>query len=606
MNTKFYISKKMHRLLFFIVTASIFLSCQKTIGNLDALNTTTILPDLVTTTSSSASGFVTDENELPVKNATVQVGNFTTTTDKYGFFEAKNVQVVRTAAVVSITKAGYFKGIKTYIVTPNKAAFFRIKLIPKTTAGSFNATSGGVVTIPSGLIINFPASAIVNASTNAAYTGTVNVAAFYINPTAADIDRIMPGDLRGLNTAGEMKLLTSFGMAAVELTGAAGEQLQIATGKKAGLTMPIPTSLSASALNAIPLWSFNETNGLWKEEGIATKTGNTYVGEVSHFSFWNCDVPNNFVQFNCTVVNTAGQPIPNVQVKISVVSTPNTAAYGYTDSSGYVQGAVPNNAQLKLEVFSSYNCTNAVFTQTFITTNVNVAFGNVILNTTTYLAVLNGTVTNCTNNPVTNGYIILQNSFQNTRISLSNTGSYSINHILCSTGTNNITLIAEDIIGAQQSNAAVYPVSAGTNSLPTIQACGVSTTQYVNVTVNTVASNYLAPSDTISLSNGIPGLPPSTSYFISARRFPSNQATTTNFSFNGNNIAVGSAHNLNTFSAPTIPSSSTINTPILVNITEFSPASGQYVAGNFAGVITGPSPTFTPYNITCNFRVQRF
>jgi hypothetical protein len=106
---------------------------------------------------------------------------------------------------------GFFKGIKTYIATANKSAFFRIKLIPKTSAGTVNGTAGGVVTLTSGLSINFPASAVVNASTNAAYTGTVTVAAFYINPTATDLNSIMPGDLRGLNTDGELKLLTTYG-----------------------------------------------------------------------------------------------------------------------------------------------------------------------------------------------------------------------------------------------------------------------------------------------------------------------------------------------------------------------------------------------------------
>jgi hypothetical protein len=35
------------------------------------------------------------------------------------------------------------------------------------------------------------------------------------------------------------------------------------------------------------LWSFDEAKGLWKEEGQAIKTGSNYVGDVSHFSFWN-------------------------------------------------------------------------------------------------------------------------------------------------------------------------------------------------------------------------------------------------------------------------------------------------------------------------------
>lgn len=41
----------------------------------------------------------------------------------------------------------------------------------------------------------------------------------------------MPGDLRGIDTDGYMKGLTTYGMAAVELTGAGGESLQIADGK---------------------------------------------------------------------------------------------------------------------------------------------------------------------------------------------------------------------------------------------------------------------------------------------------------------------------------------------------------------------------------------
>ncbi len=601
MNTKFSIAKKMHRLLFFIATAVIFLSCQKTIGNLDTINNSTILPDLVSTTSSSASGFVTDENEAPVKNAIVQVGNFTTSTDKYGFFEAKNVQVVRTAAVVSITKAGYFKGIKTYIVTANKAAFFRIKLIPKTTAGSFNATSGGVVTIPSGLIINFPASAIVNANTNAAYTGTVNVAAFYINPTAVDIDRIMPGDLRGLNTAGEMKLLTSFGMAAVELTGAAGEQLQIATGKKAGLTMPIPTSLSASALNTIPLWSFNETNGLWKEEGIATKTGNTYVGEVSHFSFWNCDVPNNFVQFNCTVVNTAGQPIPNVQVKISVVSTPHNAAYGYTDSSGYVGGAVPNNAQLLLSVYPNNCYTTPSYTQTFSTTNVNLSLGVITIPTSTSIATFTGTVTNCASAAVTNGYIILKEGNIFSRYSLNNLGAYSFSKILCSL-PQTITFIGEDVTNAQQSPNVNYTVlNAGTNIVGNIQACGVATQQFINYTINGAAYTLTAPVDTFFYNNFQTAISIEASNLITS---PPN-ATRANFKFSNQSIAASSSQNLQLFRANQIPDSiTTMPTPISVNITEYG-AVGQFVAGTFTGTLIGLPPANTTYNVSCNFRVRR-
>ncbi len=601
MNYSFYPKTTTRYILTTLVAVLFFASCQKTtdiIENPTPPVVTPTPPDLTTKVNSSISGFVTDENELPVKNANVSVGTSTSITDKYGYFEIKNVQVVQNAAMVTITKTGYFKGIKTYIATAGKAAFFRIKLIPKTTSGTVNGTSGGTVTLASNLSILFPASAFVNASTNAAYTGTVSVSAFKIDPTSADLDRIMPGDLRGLNTDGNLQILTSYGMAAVELTGAGGELLQIATGKKATMTMPIPTTIIASAPATIPLWYFNETNGLWKQEGSATKIGNNYVGDVSHFSFWNYDVPANYVQFNCTVVNSAGLPIPNVQVKISQVSNPNSAGYGYTDSAGYVGGAVPNNSTLLLQVFGSNNCNVASYSQTFNTTNVNISLGVITISTATSLSVISGTVTNCSNAPVTNGFIIIQNGYVFSRHALSATGTYAINRLVCGAAPNNVTLIGEDITAAQQSNPAVYPTVAGNNTIPTIQACGVSIQQFFNYTINGTPYNFSVPGDSLTLS----GAGTNTDYFV----FVNNNSTTNNgtMRFVRTGIAQGSVQNLISFTPTQIPATSTISTPIGINITEFGVV-GQYVAGNFSGVITGPSPANTVYNVTCNFRIKR-
>ncbi len=598
MKIKFY-SKNIQIIALFFFAILIFSACQKSPSFSEEPTIILPTPDLTTKVTSSVSGFVTDENEAVVSNASVLVGTTTTTTDKYGYFEANNVQMVKNAAVVTVTKTGYFKGIKTYIATANKGAFFSIKLMPKTNAGTVNGAVGGVVALLNGLSIGFPANAVVNAATNAAYTGTVNVAAFYINPTAADIDRIMPGDLRGINTTGNLQLLTSYGMAAVELTGAGGELLQVATGKKATLTSPIPTSLAASAPNTIPLWSFDEAKGLWKEEGTATKTGNNYVGEVSHFSFWNYDIPSNFVLFNCTVVNTTGQPLQNIRVKISSVSNPSSAAYGYTDSSGYVSGAVPNNTQLTIEVFSSANCNTVSFSQTFTTTNTNINFGNIAINTAVNAAIITGNVTNCAGAAVTNGYVILRNGTVNSRYALSATGSFSITQILCGGASANYTIYGEDAATAQQGNPVVYPIAVGNNVIPTIQACGTSTQRYIYTTINGVANNYAAPTDAVLLDSSS-----ATILGFRGNRIPFNQASFLNISHTKTGIAAGSTQNLTSIYSNVIPFNATIQSPISVNITEYG-IIGQYFAGNFAGVVTGPSPSFTIYNVTCNFRIKR-
>ncbi|HML59186.1 MAG TPA: hypothetical protein PKA85_12505, partial [Ferruginibacter sp.] len=133
-------------------------------------------------------------------------------------------------------------------------------------------------------------------------------------------------------------------------TGSGGEKLQIANGKKSKLTFPLPATMSGSAPASIPLWYFDEDKGLWVEEGAATRVGNTYEGEVSHFSYWNCDIPANFVHFNVTVIDANGNPVPMAHVRIRSQSNPYNTRVGYTDSTGYTSGYIPANSDLVIEV----------------------------------------------------------------------------------------------------------------------------------------------------------------------------------------------------------------------------------------------------------------
>ena len=112
-----------------------FISCQKDLEGPDLI-TNPVIPlvpaDLTTkVTASIISGFITDGNDVAVKDASVQIGTSTVLSDKYGYFEVRNIPVVQNAALVTVVKTGFFKGIKTFMAAPNKGAFFRIKLIPK-------------------------------------------------------------------------------------------------------------------------------------------------------------------------------------------------------------------------------------------------------------------------------------------------------------------------------------------------------------------------------------------------------------------------------------------------------------------------------------------
>ena len=434
--------------------------------------------------------------------ATVKAGAGITKTDKYGYFRFDDVMVVKEAAVVTVEYSGYFNAIKTYAVTEGKPAFFRIKLLPKTIAGTIESVAGGTVSLPNGLSITFPANAVKDIATGLLYNGTVKVAAHWIDPTSPELNNIMPGDLRGINTQGAMKLLTTFGMVAVEITGSGGESLKIIEGKKAEMSIPIPASILAIAPATIPLWYFNEQKGLWKEEGIATKTGDKYIGEVSHFSFWNCDIPANFVQFSCTILDNNNNPVPFARVKISEISNPVNARWGFTNSAGFVSGFVPSNTSLKFELYNSGVCSAIIYSQNFNTVNIAYSAGNIIMpSTTTSMATISGTVTNCANNPVTNGYVMITVNNEFTRYYLNTQGAYNFSVFICSNPAP-LIIYAVDLDSLKESSVVNYNLSPGVNAMPPMQTCNLFRSFYDGkFTLNGIHNrpNYNFPFTNVSM-----------------------------------------------------------------------------------------------------------
>lgn len=595
-----------------LLVAVAFFACQKEIENDGTITPPVTDPntglDLTTKVNAlSISGFVTDEANAAVENATVTIGSVTIITDKYGYFETRNVSVVKNAAVITVSKSGYFKGIKTYIAETGKSAFFRIKLLAKTPASAgFSSATGGTVTSADGIKITFPADAIVT-STGASYSGNVVVAARFIDPTSAELNKIMPGDLRGIDSMNTVKKLTTYGMAAVELTGASGEAVKIAPGKKATLSFPLPSSISSTAPASIPLWHFDETLGLWKQEGNAVKTGNAYVGDVSHFSFWNCDVPNNYVQVHCIVKTTAGSPLAFSRVKLSVIDNPQNFANGYTDSSGYVTGAVPSNSTLKLEVFIDNSCSISVHSQTLNTTNTDLSVAVNVNPPVAYLANVSGVVTDCNNAAVTNGFVIVIINKTTYHYNLNNTGSFSFIHTLCNTA-DSASFIGIDLNNPQQNVTVDYKIVTGNNQVPGLKVCTQTpnTQQFITYTLgNGIEHPFSSSNAGDSLYHKLDSA--GSAMVAAFRRDSSLNGQISSFvqiRFTTAGIALGSNQNLLKLYGDGIFVPSSIPSPITVKITEFG-AIGEYISGNFAGQIIGQYASPTVLNTSGSFRIKR-
>ncbi|MBX2939009.1 MAG: hypothetical protein KF880_02925 [Ferruginibacter sp.] len=557
-------------------------------------------PDLVSRVSASANGYVTNETNQPVQGAMVKMGTSTTTTDEFGYFEINNAQVVKTAAVITVQQAGYFNAIKTFKVETGRKHSTRIQLIPRVVIGTIDATTGGVANDANGMKVELPAAGVVNATTGAAYSGTVQVAAHWIDPTSPDLAATMPGDLRALNSEGLMRTLITYGMIKVELTGSGGEQLQIADGKKSKLTFPLPATMSGSAPASIPLWYFDEEKGLWIEEGSAMRVGNSYEGEVSHFSFWNVDVPMSLVEFNVTILDHNGNPVPMALVKISLQSNPNNAGVGYTDSTGYTSGFIPANSNLVIQVMSYLRCGSPVYTQNFSTTNTNISFGTLTTpaNTTTSVS---GILSNCNGQPVTTGSIIVRlNTGAIMRFPVDVSGAFQFSMPLC--GPNVIvSIVGVDDTNLQQSNGMAYTLINGSNNIGNIQACGVNTSQFVNFSINGTYYYYTSPVDSIAMLNQGP-----TSQFVINAIQETGYNNWTNIFIERTNIALNSQQPMLLFHTSHI-NGLLNNEPsqyILVNITEYGNI-GEFIAGNFSGTIIGGYPNYAPFAITCSFRAKR-
>jgi hypothetical protein len=259
-----------------------------------------------------------------------------------------------------------------------------------------------------------------------------------------------------------------------------------------------------------------------------------------------------------------------------------------------VSGPVPDNAQLVLDVYSTSTiiCTPA-YSQPLTTLSSNISLGNVTVTPNASWAQVDGTVTDCNNNPVTNGYIIvmINNSYYSWYY-LNNGNHFNFYHPLCNTNSIQMDLVALDIPNQQQSNNSTFTISSGNNNIGNIIACGITSQEFFNYSVN--SSNYSITDTVYQFASG------NTMHINAWAALNTNSAGT---EFDRQNITVNSLQNLNSFYSLQT-GQTTITNPISVHITEYGNI-GQFISGNFTGTVTGTAPPNTTYNITCNFRVRR-
>ncbi len=409
-------------------------------------------------------GKVINEENNPISDAIISIGNTMTTTDSNGVFSILDASVFEKFAYITAKKEGYINGSRA-LVPSEGINQVTIMLLNLDTTATINSGEISTVDLQNGTQVTFDGN-FVNAE-GESYSGAVNVTLKYLNPDSNTMELQMPGMLFAENANGSPRVLETYGMIAVELRSTSGEELNLAEGSTAEISAPVPQNVTNTP-PTIPLWSFDEENGYWKEEGSATLQGGNYVGNVSHFSFWNWDFQYPAVTLCITLTDVNGNPLPYTALDLYSPALASTGSYGYTNANGEECGLVPANDEMTL-VVPSFGCVANEFTTTigpFSTDqNITIQVSDADALLTNFIGVFN----DCSGNPITEGYMQLFYNDSTQTIPIDN-GILDLTIDYCSDNTTYSALVV-DLLGNQTTDVVTGNFTEPTTDLGSQMSC---------------------------------------------------------------------------------------------------------------------------------------
>ena len=398
----------------------------------------------------SIGGLITDSNGQLISNASVNLetkdGIIQTETDENGIFYIGNVELDNERAHLYIHAEAYFPGSRTFVPQNGSIEFVNIRLSQRNQIASFDATSGGSFDIPGGVNMTFPANGIEEAD-GSSYTGNVNVAVAFLDVVDPFTGVTMPGDLTALSATGERQALATFGMMGVALTSDVGALLQLKEGNLVTLRIPVVQDLRTTAPSTIPLWYFDNENGYWIEEGNASLVGDYYEGKITHFDFWNLAIPQPLVNINTQVyLSDTEMPFANAAAKIKVVDS-GVCFYGFTNDKGNLDGTVPTNQVLLLQIFSQ--CGTVIYETEIGPFSSDTSIWEIVVEPSNKSVRLNGQLIDCDGNGLKEGYARITIGLTEYVFFVSENGKFRGNFDACV--ADQFTLIGFDMIDFKQS-----------------------------------------------------------------------------------------------------------------------------------------------------------
>src|SRR6056297_43019 len=587
-------------LLLSLLAFALLSSCVEEI-DLEQEDITNVTPKEIIKTS--LYGKVIDEDNQILANAQVTLqtaeGSETTTTNDKGQFEFFNVRVKGSSAFVKVSVNGKFDGFRRADVIKNKLNYTEIKMLDRVIVGTIDAQSGGAVSTASGAQVRLPANGVVSQN-GQSYSGSISVAMQWIDPTAEDLYQRIVGDLSGIDATGNEVVLGTFGMMTVELLDDQGNELQLADDARAELTWPVPSERLSNAPQTIPVWSYDENLGTWIEEELATQDGNTFTGEVGHFSSWNLDWkgPTIEVSGKVTYNGSPGNIVSTFRVHVQSPLFGSRGGFLLADGE-FLFLRFPADEVFDLIIYNI--CGDVIYQETYGPFNQNTDLGVIDINNITIEeTAVTGVALDCDMNPIENAQVQLETESDVYYLnSTAADGTFDFTVPFCGNAVDaSVYIIDPDemLVSAPQNFTVT---SSGDIDLGNIAVCDQAAV-FFEYTIDTFERFYTPP-------NGFP-------YYSTnpqnGDRLGVEGSEFVQFSLDGNITGLGSYSTLNHFlmleEGNTVVQFLNTNPPdMTIEITEYSDIPGEHIGGNFSGTVNRDTVgSGSMENITGAFRIE--
>jgi len=294
----------------FLFSFLLLLSCAK--DSDEIVGVTDNLPEVKEKIFGSFNGLILDEQEEFLAGALVMIGGESTMTDDNGFFAISGF-FNPDGTSITVTKEGYFDAHGRLIPYPDVSVNTKVKMIPK--INSVKGETDKIISFDTKLAnVTFAENSYVLGDIK--YEGSVEVIGTSINIADPEYSLYSPGTMQTVKD-GKYKMLFPYGRINVEIYTDSGTEVDISS--PAIITFDIDEELLQMAPEEVPLWYLDESSGLWIEDGIATKSGTQYIGEVNHFTDWCAAFDANLYTVSGNVTRN-GQAYANANMGITLFS----------------------------------------------------------------------------------------------------------------------------------------------------------------------------------------------------------------------------------------------------------------------------------------------